>query len=227
MIRLIERMGFKHTGASADSIELCINKPDCKETLQHFGIPTPHYQVFEKAEGEFRLEFPVIVKPSVEDASMGIDLCSVVGNREDLFKRIAYIIEEYEQPAMVEQFIGGRELAVAMWGNKTIEILPIAEDDFSAIPNPLEHLLTYESKWKPESPYFQNIPARIPAALTGKEEQVVRKVAQDSFRAVGLRDLGRVDIRFDNGIPYVIDINELPDLSARTPGSGTRYMPPG
>ncbi len=59
VIRLIERMGFKHTGASADSIELCINKPDCKEILQRSGVPTPHYQVFEKAEGEFRLEFPV------------------------------------------------------------------------------------------------------------------------------------------------------------------------
>ena len=213
VIRLIERMGFKHTGASADSIELCINKPSCKEKLQRFGVPTPRYQVFEKAEGDFLLEFPVIIKPSVEDASMGIDLCSVVGNREDLFRRVAYVIEEYQQPAMVEQFIGGRELAVAMWGNEIVEILPIAEDDFSAIANPLEHLLTYESKWKPESPYFQNIPSRIPADLTGREEQVVRKVAADSFRAVGLRDLGRVDMRFDNGIPYVIDINELPDLS--------------
>jgi len=126
---------------------------------------------------------------------------------------VAYIIEEYQQSAMVEQFIGGRELGVAMWGNEIVEILPIAEDDFSAITNPLEHLLTYESKWKPESPYFQNIPSRIPASLTNKEEQVVQKVAEDSFRAVGLRDLGRVDMRFDNGIPYVIDINELPDLS--------------
>ena len=85
---------------------------------------------------------------------MGIDLCSVVCNREDLFSRVAYIIEEYQQPAMVEQFIGGRELAVAMWGNEIVEILPIAEDDFSAIPNPLQHVLTYESKWKPESPLF-------------------------------------------------------------------------
>jgi D-alanine-D-alanine ligase len=213
VIRLIERMGFRHTGASADSIELCIDKPRCKENLQRFSIPTPRYQVFEKAEGEFLLEFPAIVKPSVEDASMGIDLCSVVGNREDLFTRVAYIIEEYQQPAMVEQFIGGRELAVAMLGNDIVEVLPIAEDDFSAIPNPLEHLLTYESKWKPESPYFQNIPARVPAVLTQKEKQVVEGVAQDSFRAAGLHDLGRVDIRFDNGIPYVIDINELPDLS--------------
>jgi D-alanine-D-alanine ligase len=213
VIRLIERMGFRHTGANADSIELCINKPRCKEDLKRFGVPTPRYQVFEKAEGEFQLEFPVIVKPSVEDASMGIDLCSVVCNREDLFRRVAYIIEEYQQLAMVEQFIGGRELAVAMWGNEIVEILPISEDDYSAISNPLEHLLTYESKWKPESPYFQNIPARIPAALTSKEEQVVHKVAKASFRAVGLRDLGRVDMRFDNGTPYVIDINELPDLS--------------
>ncbi len=213
VIRLVEQMGFGHSGASADSIELCTNKPLCKENLQRFGVPTPRYQVFERAEGEFQLEFPVIVKPTVEDASMGIDLGSVVCNREDLFRRVAYIIEEYQQAAMVEQFIAGRELAVAMWGNEILEILPISEDDYSAIPNPLEHLLTYESKWKPESPYFQNIPARIPADLTSREAQVIQKVARDSFRAVGLRDLGRVDIRFENGIPYVIDINELPDLS--------------
>jgi D-alanine-D-alanine ligase len=213
VIRLIERMGFMHTGASADSIELCINKPRCKESLKRHGVPTPRYQVFEAAERDFQLEFPVIVKPSVEDASMGIDLCSVVSNREDLFNRVAYIVREYQQPAIVEQFIGGRELAVAIWGNEIVEILPIAEDDFSAIPDPLQHVLTYESKWKPESPYFQNIPSRVPASLTRREEQVVRKVAEDSFRATGLRDLGRVDIRFNNGIPYVIDINELPDLS--------------
>jgi D-alanine-D-alanine ligase len=213
VIRLVEQMGFSHTGASADSVELSTIKPRCKEILQRFAVPTPKYQVFEKAEGEFLLEFPVIVKPSVEDASMGIDLCSVVGNREDLFKRVAYIIKEYQQPAMVEQFIGGRELAVAIWGNEILEILPIAEDDYSAISNPLEHLLTYESKWNPQSPYFQNIASRVPAALTGKEKQVVHKVARDSFRAVGLRDFGRVDMRFYNGIPYVIDINELPDLS--------------
>jgi D-alanine-D-alanine ligase len=213
VIRLIERMGFKHTGANADSIEICINKPRCKENLVRFGVPTPHYQVFEKADGEFQLEFPVIVKPSFEDASMGIDLGSVVSTYEDLFMRISYIIEKYQQTALVEEYIGGRELAVALWGNDNLEVLPISEDDFTAISNPLEHVLTYESKWKPESRSFQNIPTLIPARLTRAEEQVVHKVARDSFRAVGLRDLGRVDMRLDNGVPYVIDINELPDLS--------------
>ncbi len=213
VIRLIERMGFNHTGAAADSIELCIDKPKSKERLIKFKVPTPRYQVFEHAEGDFNLEFPVIIKPSVEDASMGIDLDSVVSNQESLFRKIAYIVDKYEQPAMVEEFVCGRELAVAMWGNDAIEILPIAEEDFSWVSNPLEQLLTYDSKWKTDSTYYQNIPARVPAVLNRRETQVVKKAAESSFRAMGLRDLGRVDIRFNNGIPYVIDVNELPDLS--------------
>jgi len=213
VIHLIERMGFKHTGAVADRIEICIDKPRSKERLIQFGVPTPRYQVFKRAEGDFQLRFPVIIKPSVEDASMGIDLDSVVCNQECLFHKIAYIVEKYEQPAMVEEFVSGRELAVALWGNEVIEILPIAEEDFSWVTNPLERLLTYDSKWKTDSPYYQNIPARVPAALNRKEAQVVKKAAERSFRAMGLRDLGRVDIRFNNGIPFVIDINELPDLS--------------
>jgi D-alanine-D-alanine ligase len=213
VIRLIERMGFKHTGAPADSIEMCIDKPTAKEQLIRYGVPTPRYQVFERAAGAFNLEFPVIVKPSVEDASMGIDLASVVTNQESLFHRIEYIIEKYEQVAMVEQFIPGRELAVSMLGNESIEIMPIAEEDFSFVTNPLEQLLTYDSKWVVDSPYFQNIPARVPALLNRKEFQAVKKAAEGSFRAMGLHDFGRVDIRFNNGIPYVIDVNELPDLS--------------
>jgi D-alanine-D-alanine ligase len=213
VIRLIEKMGFKHTGAAADSIEMCIDKPRSKERLIQFGVSTPRYQVFKHAGGDLKLEFPVIVKPSVEDASMGIDLDSVVSNQECLFNKIAHIVEKYEQPAIVEEFVCGRELAVAMWGNEAIEILPIAEEDFSWVSNPLEQLLTYDSKWKTDSPYYKNIPARVPAILNRKETQVVKKAAEGSFRAMGLRDLGRVDIRFNNGIPYVIDVNELPDLS--------------
>ena len=213
VIRLVERMGFKHTGAPADSNEMCIDKPHSKERLIQFGVPTPRYQVFDRAEGEFHLDFPAIIKPSVEDASMGIDLDSVVSNRECLFHKLAYIIEKYEQPAIVEEFVCGRELAVAMWGNDVIEVLPIAEEDFSWIANPLEQVLTYESKWKTDSFYYQNIPARVPAVLNRKETHAVKKAAENSFRAMGLRDLGRVDIRFKNGIPYVIDVNELPDLS--------------
>jgi D-alanine-D-alanine ligase len=213
VIRLIEGMGFRHTGAPAESIELCIDKPRCKERLLQSGVPTPRYQVYERPEGECKLQFPVIVKPATEDASMGIDLGSVVCNPEGLARRVAYVIESYAEPAIVEEFVQGRELHAAMLGNGTVEVLPIAEEDFSFVQDPLQRVLTYDSKWKQDSPYYQNIPSRIPSSLNKKEERIVRRAAAASFHAMGLRDLGRVDFRFHNGIPYVIDINELPDLS--------------
>jgi D-alanine-D-alanine ligase len=213
VLRVVERLGFKHTGATAEAMTLCTDKSCCKERLLQRGVPTPRYQTFERAEGEFHLQFPVIVKPAVEDASMGIDFGSVICDIDGLYQRIAYITDLYAEPAVVEEFVPGRELHVSMLGNKPIECLPISEDDYSLIADPLQHMLTYEAKWKTDSFYFQNIASRVPASLTRKEEQVVRKAAEGSFRAMGLRDLGRVDMRFHNGIPYVIDINELPDLS--------------
>ena len=137
----------------------------------------------------------------------------MVCDLDSLYARVGYILETYREPALVEEFIAGRELEVSMWGNKTIQCLPISEQDFSLIASPLEQFLTYDSKWVAGSFYFENIPARVPAQLTPKEEKIVRKAAEESFRAMGLRDLGRVDIRFKDGIPYVIDVNEIPDLS--------------
>jgi D-alanine-D-alanine ligase len=159
------------------------------------------------------LNFPLIVKPATEDASMGIDLTSVVRSVNELYTRVEHVIRCYEQPAMVEEFIPGRELAVAVWGNDSLEVLPIAEEDYSKIPDPLQWLLTYESKWDPASPYYHNIVARCPALLLEAEEQCVHQTVIDTYQAMGLRDFGRVDIRFFDQIPFVIDINELPDPS--------------
>lgn len=213
VVHLIETLGFRHTGATGAACALCIDKPRAKETLLARGIPTPRYQVFEKPGEKFRLEFPVIVKPSVEDGSMGITLDSVVAAPEKLRQQVERILEVYNEPALVEEFIPGRELAVALLGNQTIEVLPIAEEDYSQIAAPLERLLTYEAKWDAASHYYNNIFARVPADLTPAEAETVRAAAEGAFRAIGLRDFGRVDIRLQDGVPYVIDINELPDLA--------------
>jgi D-alanine-D-alanine ligase len=213
IVHLLENMGFKHTGASADAIELCIDKPRTKDCLLKYNVPTPRCQVFEQPDQEFRLDFPVIVKPAVEDGSIGITLKSVVSSPEQLCQQVKAVLETYAEPALVEEFILGQELAVAMLGNKEIEVLPITEDDYSLIDNPLERLLTYESKWDTASPSYNNILSRIPAHLTPGEEKTVQAAAVATYRAIGLRDFGRVDIRFENGIPYVIDVNELPDLA--------------
>jgi len=213
VIRLVEELGFSHTGTTAEGIELCTDKPRAKERLVECGIPTPAFQVFDRPEGIIRLDFPVIVKPATEDASMGIGLHSVVTHPIALFEAIQWVIEEYEQAAMVEQFIPGREMAVAMWGNAPVEVLPISEEDYSSISDPLQRLLTFEAKWEQDSYYYKNILACCPASLSPTEETRIQQVAIATYHALGLRDFGRVDIRYYDDIPYVIDINELPDLS--------------
>ncbi len=213
VVRLMEVLGFKHTGSTANVITACIDKSRTKQRLVAKGIPTPQYQVYKKPSGDYQYRFPAIVKPMTDDGSIGITLDSVVRNNKELFRQVAYVIETYKQTALVEEFITGRELSVSMWGNNPVEALPIAEQDYSCIDNPLGQLLTYEAKWVTTSYYYQNIPNICPANLTSIEEQSVRDVATRAFRAIGLRDFGRVDIRFENGIPYVIDINEIPDLA--------------
>ncbi len=209
----MEEKGFCHTGASAEAVELCINKPLAKERLIQHHIPTPGFQVFLDPGQEFHLQFPVIVKPAVEDGSIGISLKSVVSTIDKLRHQVKMVLDTYDEPVLVEEFIVGRELAVAMLGNDPIETLPITEDDYSRIKDPLKRLLTYESKWDEKSRYYNLIPTQTPAILTSEEEILVQETAKNTFRAVGLRDFGRVDIRLKDGIPYVIDINEVPDLA--------------
>lgn len=217
VMRVIEALGFKHTGSTANVSTACIDKSRTKRKLDAARIPTPRYQVFNKAEGIYRFSYPAIVKPLTDDASLGIDLQSVVQDQAELIKRIEYVIEHYHQSALVEEFIPGRELAVSMWGNKKIQALPISEQDYSLIENPLQHLLTYESKWITDSFYYNNILTSCPAKLEPAEEKLVADTALRAYRAIGMRDFGRVDIRYHNGVPYVIDINEVPDFS---PGAG-------
>jgi D-alanine-D-alanine ligase len=210
---LMEEMGFRHTGATAKAIELCVNKVSCKEKLIANGVPTPDFQLFENTHGKIDLRFPVIVKPVREDASMGIALDSVASSVDDAFRKVAYVLDRYQQPAMVEEFITGRELAVSLWGNRKVNALPISEDDYSNIVDPMHHLLTYDAKWNPESFYYQNIAVHCPATISDADRICIEQAAIRAYKVVGLRDFGRVDIRYRDGIPYVIDVNELPDLS--------------
>ena len=210
--RVLESMNFKHTGAPSNVIYDCISKSRAKTRLVRNKVPTPRFQIFKQTGSECRLSFPMIIKPVAEDASMGIELDSVVTTERDLFERIAYINTVYDEPAIVEEYIVGREFAVAMWGNDPVEVLPVAEEDFGHIDDPLKAFLTYEAKWIEDSYYFKEINSR-PAVLAAEMDQKIRETAINAFHAMGLRDIGRVDIRYKDDVPYVIDVNELPDLS--------------
>jgi D-alanine-D-alanine ligase len=210
---LIEGMGFMYTGETTNSIAVCMDKAQTKERLILNGVPTAPYQVFDRPQGDFSLKFPVIIKPMTEDASFGIDYESVAWDTGAVFARVAYIIEKYRQPAIVEEFMVGRELTVGLIGNETLEALPVSEIDFSSIDDPYRRILTYEAKWMVDSPLYHATQSICPADLSEKESEQVLMVASDAYRAVSLRDYGRIDIRYVEGIPFVIEVNEAPDLA--------------
>lgn len=210
--KIIEEMGFCHTGSYADTIALCTDKARTKRRLLEAGLPTPAFGIFNHPIKKTVLNYPVIVKPIFEDGSIGISMDSVTTNLKELNSRIEYVNCEYEQPALVEEFIPGRELAVSLWGNRIVEALPIVEEDYSHIPDPLEHLLTYASKWVTGDYLYQNVNATCPAVLKEADKRSVVGTAVQTYHAFGLCDFGRMDIRLYNDIPYIIDINEIPDL---------------
>lgn len=215
--RVIEEMQYEHSGAPAEAILRCTDKVQFKQTLLKAGIPTPAFQVFHRTPRRILIKLPVIIKPAREDGSVGIELASVAADTPSALRRISYIIQRYRQPALVEEFIDGRELNAALWGNNPVNALPIAEQDYGLIADPLKRLLTYDSKWEPESFYYKNIPSICPARLSPEESMSVNAVSKLTYEALGLRDYGRIDIRLKDGIPWVIDVNDIPDLS---PDSG-------
>ncbi len=214
IVRLIEECGFAHTGSTAEVTRQCIDKRRTKRKLIAAGIPTPPYQVYTAPGNSFRWRFPAIVKPLAGDASLGIDLDAVVVDSRQLTQRVAYIVERYRQPALVEEFVPGCEVAVALWGNgEHVEVLPISEHDFSRLSDPLHHLLTYDAKWILDSYMAESILTRCPTSLSPQDVERIAATARQAFHALGLRDLARIDIRYHAGIPYVIDVNEIPDLA--------------
>lgn len=209
----IEDLGFEHTGATAETIANCMDKGRAKELLLAAGVTTPPFQVFQRPGEPFALRFPVIVKPLSEDASTGITLDSVVLNLRDLQARVDYVLRNYRQPALVEEYIIGREFNAAFWGNDPPEPLPLAEVDYSAIPDPLRQFLTYESKWVEDSFYYRATPVVCPAVVDEESRERLLETAGRAYRALSLRDYGRVDMRYRDGVPYVLEVNENPNLA--------------
>ena len=179
------------------------------------GVPTPGFCMVEHLEDLTRVElpFPLIVKPSREDASTGIDFDSVVTDRRGLGKAVTKVLRTFHQPALVEQYIDGREVYVPLLGNGPRRSLPLTEirfggETFATRPR----VLSYRAKWHLESPECEDSPSH-PALLTPELEARCVEVAMGAFEALECRDYGRVDLRVDAaGNPFVIDINPNCDL---------------
>ena len=212
----LELMNITYTGAPPLALGTCQNKTLTKRILNSLGIRTPKYKIIKTMNRQFhlRLRYPLIVKPALEDASVGIDNDSIVDNVEALKKRVEYVFNSFQQPALVEEFILGRELNVAVFGDKELQVLPISEIDFSNMPDNLHPIVSYQAKWDPmHEAYHKTIPI-CPAILSEKTRKEAEKMALQCIRAVKCRDYARVDMRLskeDNKL-YVLEVNPNPDL---------------
>ena len=218
---LYELMKIPYTGSRAFTLGLALNKPLVKQILEQNGVPTAKHFV---ATGTDTLhingnKFPMIVKPSREDASIGITNESIVTNRADLKKRIEYVLDEHKQPALVEEFIDGREINVSVVGNgDNLIAFPISEIDFSLLPEELPKIISYNSKWMYKTVEFAKTKAIGPAKnLTAREVKVIQETAKKVYRLLGACDYARIDMRYKDGVPYVLELNPNPDIASDVP----------
>ncbi|MEW5868867.1 MAG: D-alanine--D-alanine ligase [Chloroflexota bacterium] len=210
----LEAMGYTFTGSSGEAIAASTNKATTKQRLARAGVQTPSSWLFRDASeirGEF--EFPLIVKPVAEDASLGIEQQAVVHDLPALRERVIFVNDSYRQSALVESFIQGREFNTSLWGEPP-EVLPLYEIDFSEFPNPFERIVSFAAKWESDTFEYNHTPGICPAQVGPQLARHISLTALHAWRTIGCRGYARVDMRLDtNDKLYVIEVNCNPDLS--------------
>jgi len=214
--QILERLGFTFTGASSNTLALCQNKPYVKQLLLANLITTPEWQVISSLSDIPWSKFPAIVKLPFEHCSYGISRESVVQSMPELIQRVRYVLNEMHQPALVEEFIDGREFHVGVVGNDSLKVLPPAEIDYSSFPDIHDRLCTYESNFDPTSLAYQLTLPKVPAELTMEQINDLKGMIISAYRLLKCRDYARMDIRMRNGIFYLLDVNPNPDISPDT-----------
>jgi len=213
VVRHLEQLGFVFTGSGSATLALSYDKHRVKQILDRKGVPTPHWKLYTSSEANGWHQFPAIVKPAIGHCSEWLTSESVAMNPKELNDRIAYLVDEVGLPALVEDFIDGREFHVSLWGNGRVEMLPPAEMDFSAFSDVHDRLCTYDAKFIPGSVHYENIRTVLPSALNTGELAELERVCMAAYRAIGCRDYGRIDVRMRDGKFHVLDINPNPDIS--------------
>ena len=210
---VLEQLGFAYTGADAWSLEATTDKAITKQHLLKNGVSTPVSKVFKTAERNGWNHYPALVKPTLEHCSFGITPEAVVDNPDQLMRRIQYVLDTWHQPALVEEFIDGPEVNCSIWGNGVLKTLPLSMLDFHAFGDYHQRLVSFDAKWEPTADAFRLNPVTCPAEFEPELQARIEGTACDAYRALRLRDYGRIDMRIRDGVPYVLDVNSNPDIT--------------
>ena len=215
---ICEFYGIPYSGSDPFTLTLCLDKARTKETLTFHGIPTPRFAVVERIEDlgavTEQLAFPLFVKPLHEGSSKGITDANLCFDRGHLSRQTAFLLENYRQPVLVEEYLPGKEFTCAVVGNgDEAVVLPIVGMNFETLPKGALPIYSFDAKFvwdRPENPLdiFQ-----CPARITRELQASIERVTLDAFRVLGCRDWARIDVRLDaSGKPNVLEVNPLPGI---------------
>jgi D-alanine-D-alanine ligase len=215
---ILDMLGIPYTGSDPVTLSICLDKQRTKEILSHYRIPTPRFGVARSlAQIPSRLRYPLIVKPTLEGSSKGVTNQALVHDRRSLVRQVDWILSTYRQPALVEEFLPGREFTVALLGNGArLRTLPIVEIDFATLPAGVNPIYSYEAKWIWDQ---EENPLKIftcPAHLDPLLQRNIEEICKQAFQVMGCRDWCRIDVRLDTqGLPSIIELNPLPGILPR------------
>jgi D-alanine-D-alanine ligase len=215
---VLEMLRIPYTGSDYLTLATSIDKVRVKKVLALSGIPTARFQTFFRPSDRVskHLRFPLFVKPSQEHASIGIRADCLVRTEQELRKKVREITLSYHQPALVEEYVPGREIHTLLLGSgASVEILPLTEIDFKQLDESTPRIFTYEAKWETDTDIYKKTPYVTPAPLPEALAEEIRDVAKRTYQAMGICDYGRIDFRLDvDSHPLVVDVNPNPDISA-------------
>jgi D-alanine-D-alanine ligase len=213
---LLEWLGVPYTGCPFHTLVLARSKHVAKRMFVAEGLPTAPFMVVEHGPvSECSLEFPVIVKPAQQDASVGVDQASVATDLEGLNRRVSFLQAQFGGPVLVEEFIFGREVTVALVEMPDLRLLPATEAVFPDAAPGYWPILSYDAKWTEESAEYQTTDYHFHAQMTPELAAVIEGSARKAFRLLGARDYARVDfrIRASDNQPFVLELNPNPDFA--------------
>jgi D-alanine-D-alanine ligase len=215
----MDLLGLAYTGAGPHAHFLAQDKATAKKMFAFHQIRTPFFATAYRGNIDHAhdVKFPLIVKPQSEDGSIGIDAAAVVTGVKELMERVEYVQNEFDSPALIEEYIEGREIYASVLGSyEKTEVLPLVELDLSKLPQGMPRIASRDVKFETESKAYKLTKSKIAEDLDEATVQKLSETALAAYRAVKLRDYGRIDMRLTpEGEVFVIEANPNPWLSSK------------
>jgi D-alanine-D-alanine ligase len=214
----LDLLEIPYTGAGPHAVILAQDKSIAKKMFAFHGIKSPYFATSYRGtiDHAHDIAFPLIVKPTSEDGSIGIGADAVVNSVKELMERVSYIQTEFDSPALIEEYIEGREIYAAILGSyESAHALPLVELDLSKLPKGVPRIASQDVKFERETEAYKLTKSAIAEDLDEETEARLTETAIKAYRAVKLRDYGRIDMRLSRkGDVYVIEANPNPWLSS-------------